>query len=165
MKSGLLRIVIFGATALIGLFAIGCESKPVPNDIVKPVVDSAAAVPAVDYAQVLERPEDFDGRMVRLRGQLGNSMHGYFFVGERCPDVASEKRIAIGFLESKKNELWTRLNEMFRRNERVVCVTGEIVGTFWIKDRFGTSDAVADRTRLQFELVEFIQSKAKSENQ
>ena len=119
-----------------------------------------AKLPPIDYCELRNSPDHFDGKTVKIRAQIANFGHGYYFNDERCSDkvhdeLLDDNRTAVSFYEPQAAKLDDALDQA-----GFICCYGEptsiiAVGRFIRQYPSGGSDRMLDRTSFHFELFSF----------
>jgi len=116
---------------------------------------TAAGRPVLDYCELANNPERYDGDVVRVRARLWFSMHGYFFLDERCYGDNKQSGIMI----PQDGDTWEKIESKIAKDLGVDEFTGwefpviVAVGKFRRVEPSKTSDAVYDNTHLIFEIM------------
>ncbi len=154
MASVLLLLAIIFATGYIVDFAlgrmldIGSYEVVVHSDIPPAGGEQASEMPLLDYCDLANHPEKYDGKKVRVSATLYFMMHGYKFMDKAC--LGDEKETAV--LLDGDHE--ARLAKEMGVEEYNPWSFPQIVATgkFTRVTPNRKSDTVADNSHLIFEM-------------
>ena len=136
-------------TALI--FSVAC-SKPESFEEIE-----IAKLPQIDYCELRNSPDRYDGRIVRIGAQIGNFGHGYYFDDERCnkkvhENLLDDDKTAVQFYGPQADNV----SDALERTGLVCCYSEPTsiiaVGRFTREYPSSGSDRMPDRTSFHFEL-------------
>lgn len=157
MKKNTLKFWIVLFTFVIGIISTFLWFR------LNPVIESfedvdLSTIPNVAYCDLVNDPRKYDGKIIRLKYEkIHWFMHGYYLANENCAGEGDSERTAISFYEPNRDLLWKTLDQNLQRtNHKAIEVV--MAGRFTYKNILGGSDAIEDRTHLQFEIykIEFL---------
>jgi hypothetical protein len=136
-------------TALVASFACSKAERFEEIDIAK--------LPQIDYCELRDSPDRYDGKIVKIRAQIANFGHGDYFDDERCSrkvyeNLRDDDRTAVRYYEPHAAKLRDALKQA-----GLVCCLGDptsiiAIGRFTREYPAGGSDLMSDRTSFHFEL-------------
>lgn len=113
-----------------------------------------ARIPTVDYCDLRENPQNYDGKIIRLKTTLYWFMHGYYLADGNCSEGGELSQTAITYYAANSSAITVILDKFRKPYEPYGPVNITAVGRFTFKEQLGSTDLVQDRTHLQFEIYE-----------
>lgn len=113
-------------------------------------------LPILDNCELVNNPEKYDGKIVRVRAKLWFMIHGYSFISENCTGETKQTAVIfpkseeLGFEIENKIAKDTGLTEYHPWNFPEIIA----VGRFSRVEPSRKSDSMEDNTYLHFELIE-----------
>jgi hypothetical protein len=119
--------------------------------------EAREALPILAHCELMKNPETYSGKIVRVNMILYWNMHGYFSMDENCAGQDEEAFLGIEFNPENLEALTMKIDEItgskpydFRNVINII-----VVGKFEKVEKCTfCSDAMIDRTRLHFEMIE-----------
>ncbi|MDQ6788490.1 MAG: hypothetical protein M3033_16930 [Acidobacteriota bacterium] len=117
----------------------------------------SSELPILAYCELVNNPEKYNGKIIRINADLLWNMHGYFLADNNCSARDESALTGIRFDEKSRDELFQKINEIkgsdkldFRTSINMIAV-----GKFNKVGRCEIcSDLMIDRTLLHFEIIE-----------
>jgi len=143
------------AKALIFIATVYCLIGCSKTDTFEQV--NVATLPQLDYCELRNQSDRYDGKIVKISAHIGNFGHGYYFDDERCSekiysDLLDDNRTSVKFFEPKAAEL----TDVMKNMGFVCCYTKPTnvlaVGRFTRQYPSSFGDPMEYRTSFHFEL-------------
>lgn len=114
-------------------------------------------VPSVEYCDLRDKPDEYNGKVVRVSVNLYWFLHGFYLQDDKCSDIGvgkgiDEERTAISAYEPNREKIFANLIKMRRLNDPMKPSRITVVGRFQHKSPEGFSDSIEDRTSFHFEI-------------
>ena len=115
-----------------------------------------AALPQLDYCELRNDPERYNGKIVRISAQIANFGHGYYFDDERCSEkienLLDDNRTAVELFQPLASDLHPALERMTGTGRSWEPKRVFAVGRFTRQYPTSHTDVMVDRTSFHFEL-------------
>lgn len=156
----------FGATTALFYFEYSSSetqkselisSSPLNNEINDEnlLALTKANLPIIDYCELANNPDKYDGKIVRVNAKLWFMMHGYSFFSKNCD--GEKKQAAVIFPDDKQSlEIENKIAKDTGLSEYNPWGFPQIIaiGKFSRVKPSSKSDSMEDNTYLHFEILE-----------
>lgn len=119
-----------------------------------------AEIPFLQYCDLKNNPQKYNGKIVRVNAKLSWFMHGYFFADTNCSAEDDSAKAAISYYEPHSEVLHKELEKYRQPKQMWEPLRVTVVGSFKYERTRGYSDGIEDRTPLHFQIYK-IESAAK----
>jgi len=116
--------------------------------------DTPSELPILAYCELVNNPENYDGKIVRVSAKLWFFIHGFKFLDKNCYAVENEP--AVTFAAGREDEIFAKLAKETGSAEYNPWTFPEVVvvGKLSRVKPSRKSDSMADNAYLQFEILE-----------
>jgi hypothetical protein len=140
-------LLIAPVTFILGIFLVAIWIRLQPR-VYRFEEVVAADVSKTDYCDLVNNPDKYDGKIVRINADLHWFEHGFFLADANCSGNGESLQTAILVYEPKRDELYKQLDKYMRGEPTEIAA----VGVFRYERSPGYSDHITDRTPLHFEI-------------
>lgn len=131
MKRVTKHLLIFTSTFILGVAATtllyvklnvpdipASETAPIPVQPAKPV--ETAALPVLDFCELANNPEKYNGQIVRLGAVMNFGLEGSWFLDSKCPfndNAVANPAENSAYALSENKEVWKRIGKAWVRKD------------------------------------------------
>ncbi len=145
--------------AFIGVTVTLLTQKCPPSVTQKPEIPSSILnneivspdLPILAYCELINNPEKYSGKIVRIKAQLSGFQHGILFVDRNCTGI--DKQTAVTFNLQNKEESEHILNKARGTDNWLIPLDLVVIGRFRKVVPSNSSDTIYHTASLQFEIT------------
>jgi len=114
-------------------------------------IASESGLPELSFCQLVAKPEEYEGKIIRVRGIYSFGIHGAVIGDRSCSSVETQTWVSL------TPAMWDEVTRAMENAYEMTNVTGSLdmiaVGRFERNKPSQSSDTWADRVPFKFELM------------